>query len=130
VDGLLRAYFRAEVPRPWPALTLPALDGRAPSSPPAQPPRFRLHGRLSLAAAVALFVTGYASLASRFPAAPSAPGVAVEVKQFGGEARRHKLPRSGRAVERTRSGAEAQIQWEELPGGLFMRIEEKRPPRR
>jgi hypothetical protein len=113
-------------------LTPPEHDD-IPSSPPANLPRLHLHRRFALAAAVALFVIGYGSLASRFPTEPNGAGITIRNRQTIGERPsrpQHTLPRSGQAVEPTRNGGEALLQWEELPGGLFMNIEEKRPPRR
>jgi hypothetical protein len=64
-DELLTRFFRAEMPDPWPA---------APRVPPAQSrrqaparPWFRHSSRLALAAAVALFLIGYLTLAAKFP---------------------------------------------------------------
>lgn len=55
LDGLLRKFFRAEMPRPWPPFESPR---RA-----APPRRFALlRSRLALAASVALLVTGALSL--------------------------------------------------------------------
>lgn len=63
LDGLLRAYFRAEMPHPWPALkTLPPRPVRAPR--PASG-KGLWRSRLALAAAIALFVLGSLLLGSR-----------------------------------------------------------------
>jgi hypothetical protein len=59
LDGLLLAFFRAEMPRPWPELSLP--EAGVPVSLPARPmPRRRTFpvSRLALAASVALLVVG------------------------------------------------------------------------
>jgi hypothetical protein len=64
VDGLLRRFFRSEMPEPWPeAPTVPT------AAPRKRPQRvwFRLSHRFALAAAVALFLIGYLTLAGRFP---------------------------------------------------------------
>ena len=145
VDELLRTFFRSEVPRSWPTLALPARDDRG-NSPPVSRPRLRLHRRFGVAAAVGLLVVGYLSLAGRFPVETNDPGATVNpartlaAKELdrlrkrttqGGALRSHQVPvRSGEAVEPTRNGGEALLQWEQLPGGLFMRIDEKRPPQR
>jgi hypothetical protein len=71
-------------------------------------------------------VIGYASLASRFPAPPGNSGpTLVQDKDLGLNNRLR-----GKAVERTRHGGEAVLQWEQSPDGLFMHIEETSPPRR
>lgn len=66
VDELLRDFYRAEVPAPWPALTPPAdvlpLPRRA-----SRPSWLRKGIRLAVAASVALFLVGYLALASLFP---------------------------------------------------------------
>lgn len=51
LDGLLRGFFRAEMPDPWPALQTP------PSARPARRSA-SLRGKLALAASVALLVAG------------------------------------------------------------------------
>jgi hypothetical protein len=59
VDGLLRDFFRAEMPTTWPRLQLPAPAPVASRSP------WRL--RFALAASVALVLTSYLGLAGQFP---------------------------------------------------------------
>ena len=95
-----------------------------------------------MAAAVVLLVAGYLALASRFPPATGEPGLNVNPERTLGASELDRLrkratrggagvpARSGEAVEPTRNGGEALLQWEQLPGGLYMRIEEKRPPQR
>jgi len=63
LDRLLRAYFHAEMPDPWP---------RAPGAAPPRrvqpvPPWQRLRGRLALAAAVSFFLVGSFLLTQSFP---------------------------------------------------------------
>jgi len=87
-----------------------------------------LSSRFALAAAVAFFVIGYGALSSRFPVEPTGAGPAVSLEQTLGARGVNRL-RAGKVVEPTRNGGEALLQWERLPDGLFMRIEEKRPPR-
>jgi hypothetical protein len=138
LDGVLRAFFRSEMPEPWPTLTPPANNPRK-AQRPVRRTSFSVSSRLSLAAAVALFVTGYLALASRFPleSNDSGPGVSSLHSTLGSKdaARLRKKvvpqlpPRTGEAVEQTSNGGEALLQWEQVPGRLFMRIEEKRPPR-
>jgi hypothetical protein len=54
LDGLLRAYFRAQLPDPWPSLEAPA--ALPPRKPAARRSVFR--ARLALAASVALLAGG------------------------------------------------------------------------
>lgn len=69
VDTLLRRFYRAELPSPWPA----APDVVPLSKETPRPGRlafgqfFRAPRRLALAASVALLVTGYLTLQSWFP---------------------------------------------------------------
>jgi hypothetical protein len=62
VEGLLRAYFRSEMPHPWPRAPLPAARPLVATS-----LWQRTRPRLALAACVALLLTGYLSLAGSFP---------------------------------------------------------------
>jgi len=71
LDGLLRAYFRAEMPHPWPGAP------RATPSPRQKLPFWRrYHGRLALAAAVSFFLIGSFVLTQSFPTVTptTAPG--------------------------------------------------------
>src|SRR5437773_4220640 len=60
LDGLLRAYFRAEMPDPWPSFEAPApRNGVLPFRRPQQPRRFNLwRSRLALAASILLLIAG------------------------------------------------------------------------
>ena len=75
LDGLLRTFFRSEMPDPWPAAprVRPAL--RPEARPAPRRPWFRQPGRLALAAAVSCFLIGYLALSSAFPS--SGPGAVV-----------------------------------------------------
>jgi hypothetical protein len=67
VDQLLRAFYRAEMPNPWPAFQTPA--EAPPVLPfPAAPVRrtFASRSRLALAASVALLVGGLWYLSGKF----------------------------------------------------------------
>jgi hypothetical protein len=67
VDQLLRAFYRAEMPNPWPAFRMPA--EAPPVLPfPAAPVRrtFVSRSRLALAASVALLVGGLWALSGKF----------------------------------------------------------------
>src|SRR5438105_15021813 len=59
LDGLLRAYFQAEMPDPWPSFEAPApRNGFLPPRRP-QPRRFALwRSRLALAASILLLIAG------------------------------------------------------------------------
>lgn len=86
LDQLIRAFYRAEMPDPWPALKLPTATASAPA-----PPRERVHpwlsGRMALAASVVLLLCGTWYLAGLFPGYPTArPGSPSE-----GAASRHRI---------------------------------------
>src|SRR5262249_8812002 len=67
-DALLRAYFRAEMPDPWPSFEAPLRKTVVPFRKPAR--RFPLmRSRLAVAASVALLVGGMCFL-SRMPDSP------------------------------------------------------------
>lgn len=85
LDGLLRAFFQAELPRPWPALKAPPTPHPAVAPLPVRRGLFR--SRLALAASVALLVTGALTLPGRF-AAPTEPGLRLR----NAEATRTQLP--------------------------------------
>jgi hypothetical protein len=57
LDGLLRAFYRAEMPDPWPVLEPPAAAGVA-GGPPAPGRRPLARSRLALAATVSFLLIG------------------------------------------------------------------------
>jgi len=63
VDDILRDYFQAQMPHPWPACRMPS------AAPARRVGSFwsRYTGRLALAASVAVLVGGYLTLANYFP---------------------------------------------------------------
>jgi hypothetical protein len=63
LDGLLRAYFRAELPQPWPHLQRPL---EAPALPVVAWRRTLVRSRWALAAALLGLVTGSLYLSGRF----------------------------------------------------------------
>jgi hypothetical protein len=65
IDRLLRAFYRAELPSPWPELKLPALPAARPAV-----RRSLLPSRLALAASVLLLVLGSWLLADSFRGYP------------------------------------------------------------
>jgi hypothetical protein len=79
IDRTLRAFFKAEMPEPWPSLEAPA--PRRPATIPFAPPPARrgslLRSRLALAASVALLAMGLAVLAGAFQGKPTASGPSV-----------------------------------------------------
>jgi anti-sigma factor RsiW len=106
IDGLLRAFFRAELPHPWPAMKAPAAP-TAPARPaPSRPALWR--SRLALAASVAVLALGALFLpgpAPRESQGPVPPGLSP------GSARREALPpvapdnvKSSLSLEQTRDG--------------------------
>jgi hypothetical protein len=86
-DGLLRAFYRSEMPDPWPAFRRPndqprsAVAGPPPAgrtphhgtAPRARRPRLAtaVRGRLALAAAAAVLLLGTLLLAGRFHGSPA-----------------------------------------------------------
>ena len=84
IDGLLRRFFRAEMPAPWPAA--PAI--RVPVSVPVtRPSRSLLRSRFALAASLLLLLIGHVSLSGRFadnvPNAPDSAGANVGSRHDG-----------------------------------------------
>jgi hypothetical protein len=70
LDEALSAFFRSEMPQPWPSLKLPGGAPVRPAPPapvPSQSPWFR-SPRFALAASVALLILGYAVLAGALTA--------------------------------------------------------------
>jgi len=53
IDGLLRTFFQAQLPQPWPKFQPPAITHRLPSRRPL------MRSRLALAASVALLAFGH-----------------------------------------------------------------------
>jgi len=66
LEGMLRAYYKAELPNPWPSLEAPATrNDILPMRPPVR--RFpMLRSRLALAACVAFLVAGPLALSAYF----------------------------------------------------------------
>ena len=71
VDKILRAFFRRQMPDPWPLMEAPVLRRIAPAA-VARPARRwpLLRSRLALAASVALLATGLFLLAEAFQGRP------------------------------------------------------------
>ena len=64
VDQLLRDYFRAEMPAPWPAVLAP-VEGQTASGTPARR-RSPYRSRFALAASLLLLLSGYWVLSGMF----------------------------------------------------------------
>jgi len=102
VDGLLRDFFRSELPHPWPRLHLPETRQRVV---PSWWQRSRV--RIGLAASVALVLTSYLALADLFPR--SAPSRAVDLRGPNiadlpkHRTRTHAVPRPEASTERPES---------------------------
>jgi len=83
VDQVLRAFFKAQVPDPWPSFESPPETSILPFVPPARRSS-PLRGRFALAASVALLATGAWFLSDKFASQPepvvvqpSGPGAAT-----------------------------------------------------
>jgi hypothetical protein len=82
LDGLLRAYFQKEMPRPWPAPLPPARPAPLPASPRGSG---STRTRLALAASLAFLTVGSVLVADRIHPNAAAP---ASVPLDNGEARR------------------------------------------
>ena len=71
VDGLLRDFFQAEMPHPWPAMRLSY------TTPARRVGSFwsNISGRFALAASIALLIAGYLTLSGYFPRQQATTGV-------------------------------------------------------
>ena len=74
LDGLLRGYFQAEMPDPWPSLEAPAPRHALPAMPPSGRKAF-WGSRLALAASLALLLGGSVFLSGSLPAGKQPEGV-------------------------------------------------------
>jgi hypothetical protein len=72
VDPLLRAYFRAEMPAPWPELVVPA-KGETANAPAPRRPQTSYRSRFALAASLLLLLSGMFSSYTPAPADQAAP---------------------------------------------------------
>jgi len=108
VDGVLRRFFRSEMPDPWPEVQVPA-------SAPVVRRRFNwMHAgsRLALAASILLMVFGYVALAGKFPteATPSNDISPVAPEIGDNPLKRVRTPR----------GRDATMLERQLPGKLII----------
>ena len=65
LDGMLRSFFRAEVPDPWPTMKFP--EAVVKLHKPRRSTWLRIGPRLAVAASVAFLLLGYLALGSMFP---------------------------------------------------------------
>ncbi len=72
-EQTLRAFFRKEMPEPWPPANVPPDEK-------SQRLRFSWYVRLVVAASLAFLLIGYLTLASMFPPAPE-PGLSIDRSQ-------------------------------------------------
>lgn len=101
LDGLLRGFFRSEMPDPWPAPPVLPLPLERGTKPAVSRRWFRHGGRFALAAGVSFFLLGYLALTSAFPRhTPSRPAVPPVIGK-GLEVIRDRVPLKG--------GGEAEI---------------------
>jgi hypothetical protein len=113
VDRLLREFYRAEMPDPWPRRALPR---HAPMRRPAQ--RFsRSVFRFALAASVVFGLAAYWGVAGMFPK-DAASDAGINGREIGSNPG-HRLPLHLSPVEniRTPGGIDAQLFEEGLPNG-------------
>ena len=67
LEGMLRSFFRAEVPDPWPMMKAPAEPVVVKLPKPRRSTWLRIGPRLAIAASVAFLLLGYLALGSIFP---------------------------------------------------------------
>src|SRR5262249_29702899 len=65
LEGMLRSFFRAEVPDPWPTMKFP--EPAVKLHKPRRSTWLRIGPRLAIAASVAFLLIGYLALGSIFP---------------------------------------------------------------
>jgi hypothetical protein len=119
---MLFAFFRAEVPNPWPNAPTPVRNLSAPAPAPIPDGPRRLWASspsFTMAAAVALLLAGYTWLAGQFPqpqnALPMGPRDPMTGKLEG--------------VAPLRNGGEAHFREERLPNGeVRIHVEESKRP--
>jgi hypothetical protein len=124
LDGLLRRFYRAQLPHPW-----PAPPGLASEPQTTEAPRklgvarlFRGATRVAVAAAVAFLVIGYLALQSWFP--DPRPTNGKPELQNGLFAR--PLLKPGHSVDRTPSGQRVGVDVQQSPNdpkSFIIRVE-------
>ena len=123
VDALLRDFFRAELPEPWPAPDLPPVRQTRRAA-----PWWQSSFRLTLAASVLFALLGYLTLAGLFPGdAPSralvpTSTIASKPDRQPVELRpvRQTVPEWHVERQKTASGHDAELQILNLPDGRMI----------
>jgi hypothetical protein len=133
VDRLLRDYFRAEMPEPWPALRPPEVKASRPTlAGPRRGSAWRR--RLVLAASVGFLLVGYLVLAQAFPGSSGGPGLHFNPQE--NSAKLPSLPRKSplqplrTQTVPTRNGGQARM-WEQwVPGRRLpiITVQDLEPP--
>jgi hypothetical protein len=124
LDGVLRRYFLAQLPQPWPAPPRLASDEQTPPASPrlAVGRYFRVATRCAVAAAVAFLVIGYLALQGWFPdPKPSGSKPDLEIGPFA-----RPLLRSGHSVDRTPRGQRVGVDVQQSPNdpkSFIIRVE-------
>jgi hypothetical protein len=106
VDGLLRAFFQAELPNPWPACPEPPI--RTLLAPPPASRWTLARSRFALAASVGLIVAGLWALGGKF----TGPGEPSGGKPLNVEARRidpNKVPSKMSLVQDPEDGTKIKV---------------------
>jgi len=117
LDNLLRSYFQAEMPNPWPTMEAPAPRRKvAPERPASRGFGTLVRSRLALAASVALLLTGplFLSSALRDNSAPSAR-LGTKDSADSGNTEGHRKYKSTERLIQTPDGTGFQIDIFELP---------------
>src|SRR5262245_9272149 len=96
-DGVLRDFFRSEMPKAWPPATAVLKRSMQPTILSRNAP-LRTYGRLALAASIVLMLLGYLTLASGFSRHDS-NAVGTQGTIIGKKEIRHDVTRGGRPVE-------------------------------
>jgi len=93
IDALLGAFFKGEMPQPWPAFAPPQRQATIPL-PRAKPrPRFAVGSRLALAASVLMLLLCGWLLCDQFPELPPSTGSRAPIKINPGDAdKKHRKP--------------------------------------
>jgi hypothetical protein len=122
VDRLLRDFFRAEMPDPWPRMSRPEARPARPTA--ARSGRWLgLRRQVAVAASVALVLVGYLALARSFPGPQPANSLNLDQRQMTGKNLPVPKPAPLDTPPRTetvplRNGERARLLFErDLPGG-------------
>jgi len=125
LDGLLRRYFRAQVPEPWPAA--PRVSSELKTMPS---PRRLAHGRffrLAVAACAACLVIGFLALQAWFP--EPLPLVPNGVDGRNPTASKGNISPLHQ-IERTRNGQPVRVEQQALPNNSKLIVVEELPAKK